>query len=123
MKGGIILLTTTLLILLALATGTPADLKDATVVPPAWASDHGAADWDDANWEAFRADPGNHWRLSEQALQARNGKGPDEWLPPNDQCRYLSRFVGTLERFDLNPGERWARQLATQHQRCYTQFQ
>lgn len=111
------------LVIGALAATNSRETRKTTVVPEAFANDRGARKWDAATRQAFLQSPPNRWMLSGTDINSRGGQGPGEWLPPLDQCLYLSRFVATLERFDLNSNTAEMQQLALQRQRCYTQFQ
>lgn len=119
----IILMVAATLVFVAPAVTNPGETGKTTVVPEAFANDRGAREWDEATWQAFHQSPANRWLLSKADAQARSGRGPGQWLPPLDQCLYLSRFVATLERFDLDSNTAEMQQLAAQRQRCYTQFQ
>lgn len=98
-------------------------VRNAQVVPLEYAEERGALDWNEDRVNAFVQDPGNQIFLSDADIEQRGARSPLDWLPPMDQCRYMSNFVAVIERYDLatDPGE--SRALAEKRQQCYTQFQ
>ncbi|MDI9246392.1 hypothetical protein [Marinobacter sp. CHS3-4] len=112
-----------LLAIYLLASKTPAAEPVTTVVPTIFAEARGAMDWNASKWHQFRKDPDNQWQLSSREQRSRNGRGPHEWLPRFDQCLYISRFVSTMKRYGLDQDPQKMQRLASQRQRCYTQFQ
>ncbi|WP_150912134.1 hypothetical protein [Marinobacter halotolerans] len=118
-----ITLIAAVLITAALTLLRPEEREQTTVVPVAYARAHGAQSWDAATWQAFRQSPDNRWLLSEADLQARGDRLPGKWLPALNQCLYISRFIATVEQFDLDENKAEIRQLASQRQRCYIRFQ
>jgi len=94
-----------------------------SVVPIALAEARGAADWSQQAREAFLQDETNQWSAGGSNPMNRATLGPQQWLPPSDQCRYISRFVQIMERYDLDSSQNEMKRLRSQRQQCYTQFQ
>lgn len=75
------------------------------VVPLAWAWRHGADQWPQERRESFANDPVNLWPVEASLNRSKGGSGPDEWLPPKNQCQYVARFVRITKIYDLNVSE------------------
>lgn len=100
-----------------------APLRSAQVVPQAFAEVRGATNWSAETRAAFAQDPDNLMFLSRADVEERQGRGPTQWLPPLAQCRYISKFVEVLNRYELDKDSVELNALVAQRQRCYTQFQ
>jgi hypothetical protein len=94
-----------------------------SVVTIEFADARGAGDWTLQEQKAFLQDPTNRWLIDAKDLGVRGELGPQQWLPPSDQCRYISRFVEVMERYDLDRNQGEMKRLHSQRQQCYTQFQ
>jgi hypothetical protein len=66
-----------------------------------WA--HGAAGWTPAERRAFARDPLNLVVADARQVQAKAGRGPVGWLPPNValRCAYVARFASVASRYGL----------------------
>ncbi|TGN41205.1 hypothetical protein [Marinobacter confluentis] len=104
-----------------ISSGT--SVRNTQVVPLDYVRERGALDWNQDRVNAFLQDPKNQMVLSDAAIEQRGGRGPLEWLPPMDQCDYMSRFVAVIDRYDLATDTRESKALAEKRQQCYTQFQ
>lgn len=63
------------------------------VVPLKWALDRGASNWTRSRREGFANDPVNLLPVEASLNCSKGARGPDEWLPPANQCGYLARFI------------------------------
>jgi hypothetical protein len=84
-------------------------------VPLAEAWDSGARDWSSSTREAFANDLGDYRTLvgvTDSVNQAKGDQDVAEWLPAQQQCRYLREFVAVKIRWRLavDPAERSAMQ-------------
>jgi hypothetical protein len=85
------------------------------MVPLAEAWDSGARDWSSSTREAFANDLGDYRTLvgvTDSVNQAKGDQDVAEWLPAQQQCRYLREFVAVKIRWRLavDPAERSAMQ-------------
>ncbi|WP_461437940.1 HNH endonuclease family protein [Marinobacter nauticus] len=71
------------------------------VVPLKWAWNHGASEWTQEKREAFANDPRNLWTVEISLNRQKGAKGPDEWLPPQGKCGYISRFNRLIKIYSL----------------------
>jgi hypothetical protein len=71
------------------------------VVPLKWAWDHGAANWSRAQRERFANDPANLLSVEASLNRQKGAKGPDQWLPPANQCQYVLRFTRVMKTYKL----------------------
>ena len=82
----------------------PIQLDIDHVVPLGWAHHHGAADWPSDKKRRFANDKNNllavHFRLNRK----KGDKGPDLWMPPNQEyrCEYIRRFDRTVRDYQLH---------------------
>lgn len=75
------------------------------MVPLAEAWDSGAGSWSSADREAYANDLGDHRTLvGVTAAENRSKSDQDvaEWLPAQQQCRYLREFVAVKHRWGLS---------------------
>jgi hypothetical protein len=78
------------------------------VVPLKWAWEHGANNWTKAKRERFANDPVNLWSVELSLNRQKGAKGPEDWLPPDGKCQYVSRFLRIVKVYDLQPSEELA---------------
>jgi hypothetical protein len=71
------------------------------VVPLKWAWDHGASQWTKAQREQLANDPRNLLSVEASLNRQKGAKGPDEWLPPANQCQYVARFSRLVKIYKL----------------------
>ena len=72
------------------------------VVPLKWAWSHGADQWPAHKRELFANDPINLIAVESSLNRAKGAQGPDEWLPPKNQCQYILRFQRVLVKYSIN---------------------
>lgn len=72
------------------------------VVPLKWAWEHGANQWPDHKRVQFANDPVNLIAVEASLNRAKGAKGPDEWLPPKNECQYVLRFKRILTKYALH---------------------
>ncbi|MBR9829314.1 MAG: HNH endonuclease [Oceanospirillales bacterium] len=82
------------------------------VVPLKWAWDHGAANWSRAQRERFANDPANLLSVEASLNRQKGAKGPDQWLPPANQCQYVLRFTRVMKTYKLKLSAAEERRLA-----------
>ncbi len=83
----------------------PADLDIDHVVALAEAWDSGASQWSADRRREYANDLGDPRTLiavTDDVNQAKSDKDPTEWLPENDQCRYLVDWVAIKVRWQLS---------------------
>jgi hypothetical protein len=71
------------------------------VVPLKWAWDHGANRWSQSQRERFANDPANLLSVEASLNRQKGAKGPDQWLPPANQCQYVLRFTRVMKTYKL----------------------
>ena len=74
------------------------------LVPLAEAWDSGAGSWTSATRESYANDLGDYRTLVGVTAAANRSKGDQdvaEWLPPQQQCRYLREWVAVKHRWRL----------------------
>jgi hypothetical protein len=72
------------------------------VVPLKWAWSHGADQWSGHKREQFANDPINLIAVESSLNRAKGAQGPDEWLPPKNECQYILRFERILVKYSIN---------------------
>ena len=72
------------------------------VVPLKWAWSHGADQWSGHKREQFANDPINLIAVESSLNRAKGAQGPDEWLPPKNECQYILRFQRILVKYSIN---------------------
>ena len=74
------------------------------LVPLAWAWEHGAYTWTDAEREKFANDPINLFAVTASLNRSKGAKGPSDWLPPNQgfHCQYVTRYLRVMLKYDFN---------------------
>ncbi|WP_417667224.1 HNH endonuclease family protein [Pseudidiomarina sp.] len=71
------------------------------VVPLKWAWDRGANRWSPTQRERFANDPANLLSVEASLNRQKGAKGPDQWLPPANQCQYVLRFTRVMKTYKL----------------------
>ena len=71
------------------------------VVPLKWAWQHGAASWPKAKRIKFANDPLNLLAVELRLNRQKGAKGPDNWLPPENKCKYLELFSIIKDAYGL----------------------
>ena len=72
------------------------------VVPLKWTWQHGAEKWERKTRILFANDPINLIAVEASLNREKGAKGPDEWLPPKNECQYLSRFYRVISKYNLS---------------------
>ncbi|GAA1794411.1 HNH endonuclease family protein [Nocardioides hankookensis] len=83
----------------------PADLDIDHMVPLAEAWDSGARSWSSAKRESYANDLGDYRTLvavTDSVNQTKSDQDPAEWLPAQQQCRYLREWVAVKHRWALS---------------------
>jgi hypothetical protein len=83
----------------------PADLDIDHLVPLAEAWDSGARSWSSAKRESYANDLGDYRTLvavTDSVNQTKSDQDPAEWLPAQQQCRYLREWVAVKHRWSLS---------------------
>lgn len=71
------------------------------VVPLKWAWIHGANYWTKAKLVKFANDPANLLSVEARLNRQKVAKGLNAWLPPANQCQYISRFIRVYKAYNL----------------------
>ena len=71
------------------------------IIPLKWAHGHGGDRWSSAKKSAFANDPDNLLATSSSANRSKGAKGPDQWLPSINKCRYAQRWMQLIEKYGL----------------------
>ncbi|WP_417522300.1 HNH endonuclease family protein [Marinobacter sp.] len=90
----------------------PSQIDIDHVVPLKWAWDHGANHWSRAQRERFANDPANLLSVEASLNRQKGAKGPDQWLPPANQCQYMLRFTRVMKTYQLKLSASEERQMA-----------
>lgn len=83
----------------------PADLDIDHMVPLAEAWDSGARSWSGAKRTSYANDLGDYRTLvavTDSVNQTKSDQDPAEWLPAQQQCRYLREWVAVKHRWALS---------------------
>ena len=83
----------------------PADLDIDHMVPLAEAWDSGARSWSSAKRDSYANDLGDYRTLvavTDSVNQTKSDQDPAEWLPAQQQCRYLREWVAVKHRWALS---------------------
>ncbi|KQW49114.1 hypothetical protein ASC77_10465 [Nocardioides sp. Root1257] len=83
----------------------PADLDIDHMVPLAEAWDSGARSWSSAKRTSYANDLGDYRTLvavTDSVNQTKSDQDPAEWLPAQQQCRYLREWVAVKHRWALS---------------------
>lgn len=73
------------------------------VVPLAWSWERGASEWSQEKRERFANDLVNLFPVELSLNRSKGAQGPDQWLPPDNQCGYVARFVRIVRQYELRP--------------------
>jgi hypothetical protein len=79
----------------------PSQIDIDHVVPLKWAWDRGANHWSPSQRERFANDPANLLSVEASLNRQKGAKGPDQWLPPANQCQYVLRFTRVMKTYKL----------------------
>ena len=71
------------------------------IIPLKWAHGHGGDRWSASQKRNFANDPDNLLAASLSANRRKGSKGPDQWLPSNYPCAYLTRWSILLSKYKL----------------------
>lgn len=71
------------------------------VVPLSWAWKHGAHKWLKNKRVQFANDPANLLSVEANLNRQKGDKGIVNWLPPKNQCQYISRFLRIYKKYNL----------------------
>ncbi|PKH86909.1 HNH endonuclease family protein [Colwellia sp. Bg11-28] len=71
------------------------------VVSLEWAWLHGANHWTKAKRVKFANDPANLLSVEARLNKQKGAKGLNAWLPPANQCQYISRFLRVYKTYNL----------------------
>lgn len=99
----------------------PSELDLDHIVPLSYANSHGAADWGEDKKEEFANDLTTQLVLvSAKENRIKSDSGASEYMPPNESyhCRYASRWVKTVDKYDLSITEKDKEVLEDALQTC-----
>ena len=71
------------------------------IIPLRWAHGHGGDRWTESQKRNFANDPDNLLATSSSANRSKGAKGPDQWLPSINKCRYAQRWEQLIEKYGL----------------------
>ena len=71
------------------------------IIPLKWAHGHGGDRWTPGHKQAFANDPENLLATYSSANRSKGARGPDDWMPAVNQCRYAKRWEYLLEKYRL----------------------
>ncbi len=77
------------------------DLDIDHIVPLKWAWVHGANKWTDEQRERFANAPANLVAVEASLNRQKGAKGIAKWLPPENKCQYISRFIRLVKEYKL----------------------
>jgi 5-methylcytosine-specific restriction endonuclease McrA len=72
------------------------------IVPLKWAYKHGGENWSPLLRQVFANDPENLLAVKASANRAKGAKGPDEYMPEQNQCMYLQQWRSIVGRYGLS---------------------
>ena len=71
------------------------------VVPLRWAWERGADKWSKQQRIQFANDPANLLVVELSLNRQKGAKGLNQWLPPQNQCQYILRFVRVTKQYQI----------------------
>jgi hypothetical protein len=71
------------------------------IIPLKWAHGHGGDRWSSGRKRAFANDPDNLLATYYSANRSKGAKGPDQWMPAINRCRYAQRWKVLIEKYGL----------------------
>lgn len=77
------------------------DLDIDHIVPLKFAWDHGADKWTNEKRERFANVSANLVAVESSLNRQKGAKDITEWLPPTNQCQYITRFVRLVKEYKL----------------------
>ena len=83
------------------------------IVPLKWAWDHGAYKWDYEKRLKFANDPRNLAAVEAGLNRSKGAKGPTEWLPPENKCGYVLRFIRLYKTYGLELSDSEQKEMDT----------
>lgn len=75
------------------------------VLPIALSWEYGSKYWSRPKRVKFYNDPINILPVEKSLNRQKGSKDISEWLPPQNKCNYINRFVTVLEIYELHPPE------------------
>jgi len=90
------------------------------IVPLVWAHKHGGDGWSRHQKKVFANDFSNLLTVDDGLNQAKGGKGPYEWMPPNKwwRCTYINLFNTIVFKYGLVYTKLEARAMAYLEANC-----
>ncbi|WP_276681541.1 HNH endonuclease family protein [Thalassolituus oleivorans] len=82
------------------------------VVPLKWAWDNGARYWTEDRRRTFANDPANLIAVEASLNRQKGAQSPDSWLPPENKCQYVARFVKVSKKYSLSISDETNRLLS-----------
>lgn len=76
------------------------------VVPLKWAWENGASTWSDALRTKFANDPSNLLPVEASLNRQKGAQDISQWLPPRNQCAYISRFMRVIKTYPFEISEK-----------------
>ncbi|PXY17101.1 HNH endonuclease [Prauserella sp. PE36] len=77
------------------------DLDIDHIVPLAEVARSGSRDWTEAEREAYANDPEVLVAVTARSNRQKGDQDPATWLPDQDRCGYVTRWVQTKAKYDL----------------------
>ena len=71
------------------------------IIPLKWAHGYGGDRWSGGRKRAFANDPDNLLANYYSANRSKGAKGPDEWMPAINRCRYAQRWDRLIGKYWL----------------------
>ena len=71
------------------------------IIPLKWAHGHGGGRWSSARKQAFANDPDNLLATYYSANRSKGAKGPDDWMPAINRCRYAQKWQRLIDKYGL----------------------
>ena len=71
------------------------------IIPLKWAHGHGGDRWSSGRKRAFANDPDNLLATYYSANRSKGAKGPDEWMPAINRCRYAQKWQRLIDKYGL----------------------
>lgn len=100
-------------------SATTVQVDHTVPVHEAWGS--GARYWTQARRAAFYNDLADRRSLNAQTSalnSAKQASGPEQWMPPNNQCTYIAQWVAVKIRWSLKVDSTERAKLVTMADKC-----
>ena len=84
----------------------PKELDIDHIIPLGYANSHGASSWSAEKKQQFANDTSQLWAVSAKENRSKGDKGVADYLPKDNQCKYVQTWVETAKKYDIGLGSK-----------------